>query len=106
VSVRTFAISAAVGDGAVTLILAGEADLAVAGDIAELGVNTLARPNLTSLVLDLAAVTFMDSAAVGALLGLNNVANYSGKQLFLTQVPPLVKKLLEVGGLTATFQLK
>ncbi len=55
-----------------TLVLSGEADLDFANDIIQLG--TLALNECTSLVIDLGAVTFMDSTAIGALLQLRNVA--------------------------------
>ena len=102
---ETFRIKAVPGDGTCTLVLTGEADLAIAEDIIELGVLSLGEAAIHALIVDLAAVTFIDSSAIGALLHLRNVAEDSGRKLILTRVPSRVLHVLEVAGLDAVFTI-
>jgi hypothetical protein len=59
--------------------LRGEADLAVAEDIIEVGSVSLAQLNTPALVLDFAAVTFIDATVLRALIYLKNAADDQGK---------------------------
>jgi anti-anti-sigma factor len=102
---ETFRIKAVPGDETCTLVLTGEADLAIAEDIIELGVLSLGEAAVHALIVDLAAVTFIDSSALGALLHLRNVAEASSKKLILTRVPSRVLRVLEVAGLDAVFTI-
>jgi anti-sigma B factor antagonist len=104
-AVETFRIKAVPGDGTCTLVLSGEADLAVAADIVELGNTGLSETSITTLLVDLAAVTFIDSTSIGALVQLRNAADAHGKRLALENVPPGVFRVLELSGVTAFFGL-
>jgi anti-sigma B factor antagonist len=57
------------------------------------------------LIADLAAVTFMDSTAIGALVQLHNAANEDGKRLVLVSVAPRVLRVLEITGLDTVFDI-
>jgi anti-sigma B factor antagonist len=99
-----FRIKAAPGDKTCTLILHGEADLAVADDIVALGTLSLAETTTDTLILDLEAVTFMDSTSIGAMIRLRNLATDSGKHLQLAHVPDRVRQVLSLTGLGGTFE--
>jgi anti-anti-sigma factor len=58
------------------------------------------RPEAASLlVLDMAGVTFLDSAGVGALVQLFVHRRNGGQKLTLAALPPQSKAVLEVAGL-------
>lgn len=99
---KTFRIKAVPSDGACTLILSGEADLAVAQDIVELGTASLQDPTQL-LVIDLADLTVFDSSAIGALVQLRDLAEEGDKRLVLSRTPGRVQQLHALTGLAETF---
>jgi anti-sigma B factor antagonist len=94
------------GDGRRCLALAGELDLANADSIVEVGAECLRRHDVAGLVIDLAAVTFMDSTALGSLIQLRNLALELDKQTSLAQIPPRIARLLEMTGLDQIFTVE
>jgi anti-anti-sigma factor len=56
-----------------------------------------------NLVLDLGAVTFMDSSGVGLLIGLRRMCLERGKTLTISNLSPPLKKLLSMLRLTDYF---
>jgi anti-anti-sigma factor len=54
-----------------------------------------------SVILDLGAVTFMDSAGLSALIVLDRAARAKGVRFRLQNVPPRVTRLLTLTGLHA-----
>ncbi len=85
------------------LALTGEVDLDVADDLIQLGHLGLDEAEVTILVLDLAGVTFMDSTALGAMIGLHNTAERCGKRVALANVPDRVHRLLSITALETFF---
>ena len=71
---ETFRIKAVPGNGTCTLVLTGEADVAVADDIIKLGRISLEGPETHTLIIDMAALTFIDSSAISALVQLRGNA--------------------------------
>jgi anti-anti-sigma factor len=100
---ETFRINAVPRHDVCTLVLQGEADLAVADDIVSLGTLSLTESGTQILILDLEAVTFMDSTAIGAMIRLRNLATESGKQLQLAHLPARVRQILTLTGLGDVF---
>jgi anti-anti-sigma factor len=103
--VENFRIRAIPADGYATLVMSGEADLAVAPDLIELGTVCLDESTCASLIIDLAAVTFIDSTSMGAMIQLHNRAEDLGKTIVLTHVPSRVRQVLTLAGLDAFFGL-
>jgi anti-anti-sigma factor len=101
---ETFRIKAEPSDDTCTLILHGEADLAVADDIVALGTLSLTEPTTQALILDLHEVTFMDSTTIAALIRLRNLAIESHKHLQLADLPDRVRQVLTLTGLIDTFE--
>lgn len=87
-----------------TVRLAGEIDLATAGTIASAADEAIGRA-ASGLVLDLSAVTFMDSQGLQAMVDAYQTLDRAGATLQLTAVPPRVDRLLEIAGLRQLFGL-
>jgi anti-sigma B factor antagonist len=99
-----FEISQAVlEDGPVVFVIAGELDLASAPRmkraLAE-AINGGAR----QIVLDLAGVTFIDSTALGVLVGIQRNLR-DGARLAVARAVPDVLNVFELTGLDATFDI-
>jgi anti-anti-sigma factor len=91
-------------DGTRSILSAsGEVDLDSAPKLTELGEVCLANPAVDTLEIDLSAVTFMDSSAIGSLVSLRNSALAADKSLVLTGISGTVRKLLKITGLDQVF---
>lgn len=88
----------------VTLPLCGDIDLRTADDLITQGTKLLTScgPGVP-LIVDLAAVTFMDSSGLSALVRLRRAAEASRTPLLLREVPERVGVLLRLSGLTEQF---
>jgi len=104
--VEIFRVKAVPGDGTCTLFLSGEADVAVADDITELGSVSLESPDIHTLIIDMAGLTFIDSSVLGALLTLRAKAEDSHKKMILTRLPVRVSRVLDIAGLTDVFTIQ
>ncbi|MGI8761488.1 MAG: STAS domain-containing protein [Jatrophihabitantaceae bacterium] len=87
------------------LSVVGEVDLYTADQVAACGVEALDNPAVELLVLDLAAVSFLDSTGIGALIRIRNAALDCGKQLVIRRPSPSVLRILTIAGLTTIFRL-
>ena len=101
----TFAITSAAGpsSGSWALSVAGELDLSTADQLRDAGAEALGRDGLTSLVIDLADLEFIDSTGIGALIAIHNEASDRGVALELTNVPDVALRVLEITGLSEHF---
>ena len=99
----TFRVTSLPGQNVAILALSGELDLALAADIVSAGSECLAESTTQTLIVDLRAVTFIDSTAIGSLVHLRNAALERGKQLELSHMPERVDKLLKITGLDQVF---
>lgn len=87
------------GDWAV-VVLAGEVDLGLVPEVRE-ALDALLAENRTRIVLDLALVSFMDSAGIGVLVyGMRRAEARPGGGLRIAAAGPQVSKLLELTGLS------
>jgi anti-sigma B factor antagonist len=90
-----------------TLAVSGEVDLSNSEKVSELGrlaVDALSDSDRV-LIIDLSDVAFMDSTGLSALVLINNAAQVRGSEVRLRGVQPLVRRVLELGGLAAAFHL-
>lgn len=85
-------------DGAVVLSVRGEVDHANAGELraAIESVLSAQRPHLVRV--DLGLVTFIDSGAIGSLVGAHRMAQAGGAGLAVTNASPFVSRQLTVAG--------
>ena len=83
-------------DGPVTVLrLAGELDLATAGDLREHLRHTLTQgPGLRRLVVDLAGLEFLDVTGLNALLEAKPQLASMGASLSLRRPRPMVRRML------------
>ena len=82
----------------------GEIDVMTAPRLHETLAEVIAE-SPTSLLVDLANVTFIDSTGLGALVVAHRHLEERGGHLRLVSVPPTVAKILAVTGLTSRFDV-
>lgn len=93
-----------VADGRAVVTLRGELDLASSPELLRRLHLLLDRP-VTSLTLDLADLTFIDSSGLGTLCHALQEAEDQGITLTLDRVPDHARRVLEITGLTKRFNL-
>jgi anti-sigma B factor antagonist len=84
--------------GVATVTLAGELDLAGKADLRAQVDTLLHDPAVTSVVLDLSRLTFVDSTGIGALVGCLRLADETGKGLRAAGAQGRVASLLDLTG--------
>jgi anti-sigma B factor antagonist len=82
---------------AVSLLVGGEIDLLTAASLVEAAGELLSN-SPGELVLDLAQVTFCDSAGVAALVRIYHKASAGGTELRLRGARDMVRHVLEISG--------
>lgn len=87
---------------AVTLGVHGEIDLASA-PLLEQNIEDAESSSPRKIVLDLAALDFIDSTGVHLLIKAQRRANSNGHGLALANVPPHAQRLLRITGIEAEF---
>jgi anti-anti-sigma factor len=99
---RELTIEAAVADGRHRLTLAGELDLASAGNLVD-EVSKRCSEGATAIVLDIGGLEFVDSTGLRAILTSRVLCSRSHCALAIEPLPerirPQVRRLLEVTGL-------
>ena len=91
-------------DGTAVVAVAGEIDVYTSPLLQERLVEVL-KDGSSSIVLDLSAVTFLDSTGLGVLItGLKRCRSAEG-DLVLVTAQPNVLKVLEITGLNDVFQI-
>jgi anti-anti-sigma factor len=93
-----FTISVGRHHGTVTITPAGELDLATAPLVAD-HFDALAESDVDHVVLDLGALTFLDSSGVALLIGAWRRASREGWTLTIANTPPTVFGVLDTCGL-------
>jgi anti-sigma B factor antagonist len=91
-------------EGALLVTASGELDLAAAPRLATvLSIATAgAEP---CVVLDLTAVDFIDSTALGAIMHASTEAETAGKTMLVVALEGPVRRLLEITNLTGRFRV-
>jgi anti-anti-sigma factor len=93
-----FKVSSESRDGAVVVVASGEIDLATSPRLREALVDPAARA--PTVVLDLRAVTFIDSSGLGVIVGQQKRARESGDRFAVAIAGGSpVERILEVTGL-------
>jgi anti-anti-sigma factor len=88
------------------MLLAPELDVDVADELRDSLEKAVAGSPFKQLSLDLAEVTFIDSYALGALVGARNSAAAAGMTMVLTRPSPPVRQAIEVTGLAEVFGIE
>jgi anti-anti-sigma factor len=87
--------------GASVIVVSGELDLATSPQLLALASRLDARAE--PVILDLSAVTFVDSSGVRALLDADRIAGDKGRRLALYQPSIAVTRLLDLVDLRSRF---
>jgi anti-anti-sigma factor len=90
-------------DGEAHLVLAGELDGPSSSTLLDAVIELLSTPPLSSIEIDLADVTFLDSAGLRALVTCRTDAESLGCRLTLTNLQPMTANVLEITGLLDYF---
>jgi anti-anti-sigma factor len=91
------------GDRAVRLVVAGELDLTTAERLSLDGQRALTGCTRTTLTIDMSQVTFIDAAAIGALVTMRQHAALDGNAVVVTEPSRCVVRLLELTALAGSF---
>lgn len=92
-------------DGEPLLSLAGEVDLSHVGVLWETAMEALATAP-RRLVVDLSAVSFLDSSILGMLVRIQRAAEEQGKGFSLRRPAPIVQRVLRLTGLEDRFPVE
>jgi stage II sporulation protein AA (anti-sigma F factor antagonist) len=76
----------------------GEMDMLVADQLRYEIDRVIRGKNIRNLILDMEAVTFMDSAGLAVILGRYKKMAASGGKMYIIKARPGVKKVLELSG--------
>jgi anti-sigma B factor antagonist len=101
---EAFDISEKTADGASVVSATGEIDIATAPGLREQLESTMDRAEGV-VVVDLLGVTFIDSTALGVLIGALKRSQESGGTMRLVVAEPRVLKVFEITGLTELFSI-
>ncbi|HZE40749.1 MAG TPA: STAS domain-containing protein [Stackebrandtia sp.] len=85
-------------DGGIVLTLDGEVDYATAPQIREKISSLLRTENLTSIKVDVAKVTVLDSTGIGTLVVAYRIARDMGIPVAVTNPTKFIKRLFAVVG--------
>jgi anti-anti-sigma factor len=78
--------------------LGGELDLAAAEELQAVLIEQLDRPGVAAVVVELADVTFFDSAALGVLIRALQHAQENGRRFTVTRVADGARRVLQIAG--------
>ncbi|MGH9224377.1 MAG: STAS domain-containing protein [Acidimicrobiales bacterium] len=91
-------------EGEAVLRLQGELDIATVGALDE-AVESLAALGLPTVVVDVSALTFIDSSGLHRLVVLLKRQREHGGEVVLRAPPPQVVRVLEIVGLTRVMKI-
>jgi len=86
------------------IAVSGEIDVATAPQLRE-GLHHVIAAGESTVVLDLLGVTFLDSTALGVLVGALKRCRELGGDLHLVVADPRIMKIFEITGLTSVFTI-
>ena len=91
--------------GECVIALHGDIDIASAAEVGAVAKEAISAcpDDSRRIVIDLAAVSFLDSSGIGALIDIRNAGLGRGIPTNLANVPDAVSRILEIGGLAGLF---
>lgn len=101
---QEFQIVERAGTSTPIVAVSGEIDVATAPQLRECLHRVIAQGDST-IVLDLLGVTFLDSTALGVLVGALKRCREAGGDLHLVVADPRIVKIFEITGLTNVFTI-
>jgi anti-sigma B factor antagonist len=101
---QEFQIEERAGSSPPVIAVTGEIDVATAPQLRESLHSVIAQGEAT-IVLDLLGVTFLDSTALGVLVGALKRCRELGGELHVVVADPRIVKIFEITGLTSVFTI-
>ncbi len=101
---QEFHIDQRAGTNPPVIAVSGEIDVATAPQLRECLHEVIAQGEAT-VVLDLLGVTFLDSTALGVLVGALKRCRDLGGELHVVVADPRIVKIFEITGLTSVFTI-
>jgi anti-sigma B factor antagonist len=101
---QEFHIEEQAGSSPRIITVSGEIDVATAPQLRECLHGVIAQGEAT-IVLDLLGVTFLDSTALGVLVGALKRCRELGGELHVVVADPRIVKIFEITGLTSVFTI-
>ena len=101
---QEFEIEERAGSTPPVIAVSGEIDVATAPQLRECLQRVIAQGEST-IVLDLLGVTFLDSTALGVLVGALKRCREAGGDLHIVVADPRIMKIFEITGLTNVFTI-
>ena len=101
---QEFDITERAGSTPPVIAVTGEIDVATAPQLREWLQRVIAQGEST-VVLDLLGVTFLDSTALGVLVGALKRCREAGGDLYIVVADPRIMKIFEITGLTNVFTI-
>ena len=101
---QEFQIEEKVAGALPVIAVSGEIDVATAPQLRECLHRVIAEGDAT-VVLDLLGVTFLDSTALGVLVGALKRCRELGGELHVVVADPRIMKIFEITGLTNVFTI-
>src|SRR5271166_2915728 len=102
--VENFGITVALRGEVPVVAVSGEIDVATAPALRDRLHELLAEGHAT-IVVDLLGVTFLDSTALGVLVGTVKRCREAGGDLLLVLVEPRLQKIFKITGLDGVFSI-
>jgi anti-sigma B factor antagonist len=97
--IGTAEIATATANGAMTISLGGELDIAVADQLSATLIDIISKAP-TIVVCDLGRVTFIDSTGLRVLLRMREAARHSSRKLLIGRTSEPVRRVLSITDLT------
>jgi anti-sigma B factor antagonist len=91
-------------DGATVVRISGRLDASTASDV-KTTLHELIEEGNSRLILSLSDLEFIDSSGLGILVGCLRRCSSRGGDLYLAEVPEIVRSVLELTRLTRVFRL-
>ncbi len=88
------------------IILAGNVDYSLQEEIRDAYQKALSSKQVREICVDFAAVTFLDSSVIRALLTLQKEVDAAGKSLVLLNCNSLTREVFEIGGFDRMFKFR
>jgi len=85
-----------------SVALSGELDLGLGDTLTDVLAQQIRRPGTAAVRVDLAAVTFIDSWAIGVLVKARQAAAAAGCRFFVSNPHGHVRRVLDVAGVLPT----
>ncbi len=102
---ETFGIAEESSGGTTVLAVAGELDIATAPELGDRLGDAIDRVPQGTVVVDLLRVSFIDSTALGVLIGGLKRSQSAGGLFRLVVAEPRILKIFEITGLTDLFSI-